>query len=184
MGSYFMRDEERINPGHTSARSALRVVGPIVAAIGLVMTLIGLGSFFSSFGSFGSSGFGPPRYFWCAIVGLPLLGLGLMITKVAFMGRVLRYVAGETAPVAKDTFNYVAEGTQQGVRTLASAVAEGLTGNERTTVCSACRQVNDADARFCRKCGAALTTTCAACGHANDPGAQFCDTCGKPISVA
>jgi hypothetical protein len=176
---YFMNDEERINPGHTETRAALRVIGPLVAAVGLVFVVIGLGSFFASFGSFQ-----PPRYFWCAFVGLPLLGLGVFITKVAYMGRFFRYVAGESAPVVKDTFNYMAEGTQQGIRTLAGAVGDGLRGAESRSTCSKCGQSNDAEAKFCRKCGAALGNTCASCGHVNDPAARFCDTCGNPISVA
>jgi hypothetical protein len=103
-----MKDEDKLNPGHSSTRGVLRVVGPLLAVVGLIFTIAGIGSFFASFGTFE-----PPRYFWCAFVGLPLVALGVGISQYAFMGRVFRYVAGETAPVAKDTFNYMAEGTGQ-----------------------------------------------------------------------
>jgi hypothetical protein len=173
-----MNDEEKLNPGHSSTRGVLRVVGPLLAVVGLIFTIAGIGSFFASFGTFE-----PPRYFWCAFVGLPLVALGVGISKYAFMGRVFRYVAGETAPVAKDTFNYMAEGTQQGVRTMATAVGEGLRSSGSELQCEKCGQPNDTDAKFCRKCGASLRTTCPSCGHLNDAGASFCEACGKPIAM-
>ena len=42
------------------------------------------------------------------------------------MGAFSRYIAAEQAPVAKDTINYLAEGTQDAVRTTARAVAQGV----------------------------------------------------------
>ena len=173
-----MNDEDKLNPGHSSIRGILRVVGPLLAGVGLIFTIIGIGSFFASFGTFE-----PPRYFWCAFVGLPLIALGVAISQYAFMGRLFRYVAGETAPVAKDTFNYMAEGTQQGVRTMATAAGEGLRGSGSELQCAQCGQPNDSAARFCRKCGANLGTTCSACGRLNDSGASFCDACGKPLAM-
>ena len=74
-----MRNYNIGGPQHREARSVLRVIGPVIALAGLVLTIIGIGSFFSSFGSFGGS----PRYFWCAFLGLPLLAVGSGITKLA-----------------------------------------------------------------------------------------------------
>ncbi|MFN0053433.1 MAG: zinc ribbon domain-containing protein [Planctomycetales bacterium] len=173
-----MNDEEKLNPGHLGTRGVLRIVGPFVAGIGLLFTIAGIGSFFASFGTFE-----PPQYFWCAFVGLPLIALGVGISKYAFMGRIFRYVAGETAPVAKDTFNYIAEGTQQGVRAMATAVGEGLRIRGSELQCAKCGQSNDTDAKFCRKCGASLDTTCPSCAHLNDAGASYCEACGKPIAM-
>jgi ribosomal protein L40E len=166
---------------HAPARDALRAFGPILVAVGLIFTVIGIGSFFASFGSFE-----PPRYFWCAFVGLPLLGVGVGITKFAFLGAVTRYVASETAPVAKDTINYVAHGTKDAVREIASAVGEGLrSGGAPAAVlrCAACNAENDADARFCKGCGAVLTkgAPCSSCGEVNAPDARYCDNCGKAL---
>jgi hypothetical protein len=143
------------DPRHAALRGVLRLVGPLVALVGLVLTAIGIGSFVSAFGS---SAF--PRYFWCAIIGLPLLGLGGMITQFAFLGAIFRYQARELTPVARDTFDDLAQGTQQGVRTIARAVsqgiAEGSAGSGSQVTCRSCRAANARDARFCMKCGAAL----------------------------
>src|SRR5262245_8761920 len=107
-----MSDEERIDPNHLRQRALLRFAGVGLAILGLLFTAFGMVSFFSSFGTFE-----PPRYFWCAFVGLPLLMVGLAICQFAFLGRMSRFVAGESAPVQKDTFNYLAHGAQEGVRT-------------------------------------------------------------------
>jgi len=116
-----MSEETKLDSRHTSTRQTLRRVGPILAGIGLLFMVIGLGSFFTSFGSFE-----PPRYFWCCFVGAPLLFAGLVISGFAFQGAIFRYQVGEVAPVAKDAFTYMAEGTQQGVKTVATAIGEGL----------------------------------------------------------
>lgn len=174
-----MNDHERLNPGHTNARDVLRVVGPLLVGLGLILTVTGVGSVFASFGTFGS-----PRLFWCAFIGLPMLFLGAVMCKFAFMGRLVRYMASETAPVAKDTFNYMADGTQQGVRTMASAIGQGLRDDGSESRCGKCGQTNDADARFCQKCGAGLATTCPACSRPNKAEANFCDACGSPLAPA
>jgi len=90
-----------IDPQHSDTRDFLRVLGPLVAGVGLIFTIIGIGNFFASFYSFGPGSFGLPRYFWCAFIGLPLLAVGGSICKFAFMGAVTRYIADEVAPVAK-----------------------------------------------------------------------------------
>lgn len=145
-----MSDEERIDPHHLQRRMQLRVAGVAVATLGLLFTAVGVVSFFSAFGTFE-----PPRYFWCTFVGLPLLGVGLAICQVAFFGAFARFMAGEGAPVGKDTFNYMAQGTQEGVRTMARAVGEGL-GTARVE-CPRCRHRNEAGAKFCNNCGGVLT---------------------------
>lgn len=88
----------------TALRDFLRVLGPAVIVVGVIFAAIGFVSFFSAFG-----GFGPPRYFWCAFIGLPLIALGSAISRYAFLGAVSRYVANEVAPVGKDVINYMAD---------------------------------------------------------------------------
>jgi RNA polymerase subunit RPABC4/transcription elongation factor Spt4 len=175
---------QHIDPRHPETRTILRIVGPAVVAVGLIFTVIGFGSFFSAFGSFE-----PPRYFWCAFIGLPLLGLGIMICKFAFLGAVSRYLANEVAPVGKDVVNYMAEGTKGAVRDMATAVGEGFrkgtTGQEARMVrCHKCNTENAEAAKFCKGCGAALATTraCSSCGELNDSDARFCHTCGKAMA--
>ncbi len=170
-----MSDEQKINPNHESTRNFLRIAGPIVLGVGGIFMLIGMGGFFSAFG-----GGGPPRLFWCCFVAMPLLAVGSTMTKFGFMGAIIRYQAGEVAPVGKDTFNYMADGTKDGVRTVATAIAAGLrdTSHQSQWNCSACGHSNDANAKFCDECGAALIKLCPACGKRNEGDAKFCNGCG------
>ena len=82
---------------------------------------VGFGSFFASFGSFE-----PPRYFWCAFVGMPLLFVGIAMCMYGYLGSFYRYVAGESAPVAKDVVNYMGENIQPGVKAVTKAATEGV----------------------------------------------------------
>jgi hypothetical protein len=173
-------DDNRIDPGHDVARDALRVLGPIIGLVGLGFTITGVVDFFHAFG-----GFEPPHRFWCAFVGLPLMFVGLVMTSYGFMGKIIRYQAQEMAPPAKDTFNYMADGTKDGIKTVAGAVAEGvregLAGKSQSGVrCQGCGTANLGDARFCIQCGRPLTKSrkCPNCNELNDPHANFCQNCG------
>ena len=108
-------------PSHKGMRSFLRVGGLLVAAVGLLFTIIGMVSFFSAFG-----GGGPPSLFWCCFVGLPLLFVGGVMCMFGFMGAVARYAAAEQVPVATDAISDLAEGTQGAVKTVVRAAAEGV----------------------------------------------------------
>ena len=171
--------------GHDQIRAVLRFLGPAVAIVGILFFAVGIGSFFSSFGSHG-----PPQQFWCAFVGLPLIGIGVMISKFGYMGAVARYMSREVSPVATDTVNYVAHGTKDAVREVAAAVGEGLRGAGRQPAaaggvrCSKCDAENDRNASFCKACGTGILQAvgCSACGELNDPDARFCDNCGRALS--
>ncbi len=113
-----MNENPLVSPRHHTIRKVLRVVGPAMVLLGLLLLILGLASFFFEFLS--------PAFFLLAFLGIPLLGVGLMVCKLAFLGSLMRYMAGETAPVAKDTTNYMAEGIQPGVRAIARAVSEGI----------------------------------------------------------
>ena len=171
-----MTEEERINPNHRQTRSTLRMMGPVICGIGLILTIIGIGNFFASFGSFE-----PPRYFWCAFIGLPLMAVGGKLSLFGYMGAITRYQAGEMAPVGKDTFNYLADGTKGGVKTMASAVGAGLSEgmSGQSADCPSCGTSNDKDAKFCDECGTAMAKSCPSCGEANDGDAKFCNGCGN-----
>lgn len=171
------------SPKHVQTRSFLRLIGPLILLTGIVLTLIGMASFFMAFGSFS-----PPRFFWCAFLGLPLIVIGAGICQFAFMGAVTRYVAGEVTPVGKDVFNDVAHGTKDAVRDLAAAVGSGLRegappAEVATRACPTCGEANDAHANFCDNCGERLPgeIVCQQCSQPNDPDARFCDNCGAPL---
>jgi hypothetical protein len=151
-----MSEEQKIDPRHHTTRTVLRTLGPPLAVLGLLLIAVGVVSFFSAFGTFE-----PPRYFWCVFLGIPVLFVGVVLCLMGFLGSFARYVSGEAAPVQKDTFNYLAEGTKGGVKTFAQAVGEGLAagmGGEGKTKarCPRCEHANDADAKFCNKCGTPL----------------------------
>src|SRR5262245_23998574 len=74
------------SPDHLAARAMLRMIGPGVALIGLVLVVVGVASFFAAFGTFEM-----PKYFWCAFVGIPLLGVGLIMSQFGFLGSIFRY---------------------------------------------------------------------------------------------
>ena len=46
--------------------------------------------------------------------------------KFGYFGAVVRYLASESAPVAKDTINYMAENTKDAVKTVARSITEGV----------------------------------------------------------
>ena len=108
-------------PNQTQVRRRLRVFGVTLIALGLTLTVVGMVNFFLAIGSETL-----PRFFWCAIVGVPMLGIGGMVALYGYAGAMSRYMAGEAMPVAKDAVNYMGEQTRPGVKATASAVAEGL----------------------------------------------------------
>jgi hypothetical protein len=179
-----MKYDPETDTRHQGTRAMLRLIGPLVLLTGVIFAAVGLVSFFGAMGSMG-----PPRHFWCLFVGFPLIAVGFALCRFAFLGAVTRYVANEVAPVGKDTFNYLADGTKDGVRSLAGAVGEGLglrepSDAEAERTCPKCAEANDFDARFCNACGAALPASkpCPHCGEVNDPDARFCDNCGRQLA--
>lgn len=109
------------SPNHNRIRNRLRVAGLVCLAIGAIFEIVGLISFFSAF-----NGFGHPRFFWCCFVGMPFLFAGIVMCQFGFMGAVSRYLMAEQAPVAKDGINYMAENTQDAVKTIARSATEGI----------------------------------------------------------
>lgn len=173
---------ELLDPKHKAIRDTLRLVGPIVVAVGALFIAVAMVSFFSA------GPFERPRYFWCAFVGMPLLFVGIVISKFAFLGAVSRYTAGEVAPVGKDVANYMVASTKDSIRDIAAAVGEGFASAATPTVagsrCRNCNAENDPSANFCDRCGAPLATLtrCTKCGTDNDVDAHFCDHCGAAIA--
>lgn len=169
------------SPTHNEVRKYLRILGPALALLGMVFTVAGMVSFFSAF-NYG----GPPRFFWCAFIGLPLIAIGVGISKFAYLGSITRYVAGESAPVAKDTFNYMVDGTKDSIRETFSAIGEGLRDvrEMKSLPCQKCGTKNDSSANFCSQCGETIPKTrcCPHCGDSNPQSASFCDCCGAKVT--
>jgi hypothetical protein len=108
---------------HKAVRTYLRVAGPVAAVTGLIFIIVAFADFVRATNNIlGDS----PKYFWCFFVGMPLLFVGIVMSSLGYVGAATRYMAAETTPVAKDTVNYMAEGTQEGVKTVARAITEGI----------------------------------------------------------
>jgi len=111
---------KKINPYQEEQRAFLRLLGATLLLFGLFLTAIAMHSLFTS--DFDNS----PDRFWMGFLGLPLIFIGGAMLQAGYMGAVTRYAAGEVAPVAKDTINYLAEGTQPGVKNIGKALGEGI----------------------------------------------------------
>src|SRR5262245_11614599 len=93
-----------IDEQHKEKRFMLRVVGVFLLIAGGLFMLVGFVDFARAMGSFDHQ----PRLFWCLMLGMPLLWLGFVLSSAGFAGSAARYMAGESAPVAKDTAKYMA----------------------------------------------------------------------------
>lgn len=144
-------------PEQNSVRNFLRTIGLLVFIAGLLCIIVGMINFFMAFG-----GGGPPRLFWLLFVGMPLMAVGGWMSQFGYMGAVARFIAGETAPVATDTINYVADETKGAVETVAKSAAkgfaEGIEAGRATTTnfCPHCGSAAKIDFKFCPKCGKPL----------------------------
>src|ERR1051325_3987273 len=87
-------------PAQATIRTGLRVAGPIIFLLGLLCVLVATVELFTA-------GMEPPRHFWLAFIGIPLMFVGGVLSMYGFMGAVARFAAGEAAPVATDAVKYV-----------------------------------------------------------------------------
>ena len=65
---------------NSSMRSILRVAGPLLIFIGVVILIIAMVDFFSAFGSFGQ-----PNKFYLFFLAIPFIFLGGIATSYGFM---------------------------------------------------------------------------------------------------
>ncbi len=154
---------------HNKTKLILKITGIIVSAAGLVLAATGIGNTIASGGY--------PRLFWLAILGLPMLAFGLMITLTAFRREIANYSAREAAPVV----NEMSEAISPAIQAVTKAAKKGTQTENAGALCPACGAQNDADAKFCDNCGKALKKECPGCGTQNDADAKFCDNCGTPL---
>ncbi|GAB3861415.1 hypothetical protein GCM10028801_25540 [Nocardioides maradonensis] len=132
------------NPGlsnQTSVRTTFRILGPILAVVGLVVCISG----FISFAHYDGDS-APLSQMGMFMGGFVLFAVGMGMARAGFLGVGLRYAAGEVAPVAKDGLEFLTAG--KGLGNLGVA-AEG-------PFCRGCGTRNDATAKFCDNCGATL----------------------------
>lgn len=109
-----------------AVRTVLRIAGPVMVAIGLLLTVVAFADFFSTVDD---PSLGMPTNFWMGFIGLPLLAIGAAISRAAYLGPASRYVAGEVTPTIRDTLGALGIGAQR-------------------RVCASCGAENDAKAAF------------------------------------
>jgi len=146
-----MGQEPFVTQRHIQIRNTLRVAGPIILLIGLIFVISAVVSLVTSNGE--------PRFAWLAFVGMPLMFVGGVMTLHGFMGALARYSMREGAPVSAQTFNYMADETQDGIKTTAAALGSGLREGfspQPKIFCTQCGRENDGDAKFCKHCGKAM----------------------------
>lgn len=137
-------------------RIFLRIVGPIVGLTGLIFAIVGFASFFGFIGAPGVDK--APGQFWMAFVGIPVLVVGLIMTKIGYMGSIVRYLSKEITPVAAESMNEFQEKAEPGIRGAARAIGKGLAEAQSALAqerirCASCRAGNEPDARYCKGCG-------------------------------
>lgn len=155
---------------HEKNKRLIKILGFILLGVGAVFTIIGFASFFETFYSSGM-----PKNFWCCFIGLPCMGFGGMLLSLGYHREIARYMEKEHAPVV----NEAAKDMSPAVKTVASAVKEGLSGGNKR-ICT-CGTENDGDSIFCKSCGKRLVNSCSACGAVIPSDAEYCPKCGHKV---
>lgn len=140
------------------AKLIMRIVGGIVAAAGIALSVVGIINFVNF-----DNGL---RFLLFA--GLPMTMVGIFVFIFSFQREMTRYVVGEG----------MAELAQ--AQAQATAAAQSIING---TVCE-CGEVNEADSVFCKKCGRRLHAVCPKCGATVDADSAFCNKCGAPLGSA
>lgn len=153
-------------------KKKLRIAGIIMISLGLLFMLISIIDFFIALGSFNR-----PNLFWLFFLAMPLIFAGSICLKFGYMGAVARYTSSELSPVAKDTINYMVDGTKD---TIVGAIKE--VREEKPNICPSCHKKNNNEAKFCDNCGQSLLKKCLKCHTLNNVTAKFCINCGGSIS--
>ncbi len=171
-------------PEHTNTCKLLRRVGLAALVLGVLLAVLGIGSFMFSFiGAFSSNGEPSfPVLFPLAFVGMPLLFVGAACLMAGYTGAVSKYIVREQVPAAAEGINRLVPATLGSLRGAASAVGHGLRADG--CACAKCGESCDADARFCDRCGAPTVTACSSCNAPQDSDAKFCDACGAAMPAA
>ena len=158
---------------HNRIKFAFKVTGIVLATAGAVLAVIGLVSFFSGFGT-GQ----PPKLFWCAFLGLPMLGFGAMMLSLGFKREFSKYIKNETVPVINEAGQEIAPA----VSAVAKAAKINTGEKEESDSCPFCGKTNGDGAQFCRHCGSRLYIRCPNCGESVKYG-SYCDKCGAKLNV-
>ncbi len=160
-----------IDPAHESKRKNLSMLGAVLLVIGILLGIVGVVRFSAPFRTSTKEFFDSPhevmeRDSSDGFSGVLFFGLGSLAAAVglsllvfAQRGRLARYAAGEVAPVVKDTFNYLAHESKEGLAEVGAALAGGPKAQAREVVkvkCRSCGYLESDDAKFCSSCAKPL----------------------------
>lgn len=156
---------------HENIKRKLRIAGFILLAVGAVFAIIGFVDFFSVF----TSGGGMPRLFWMLFLGLPMVGVGIMLLSLGYKREISKYFKNESVPV----INEAADELTPAIKSIKRALKDDEPQKDEIT-CK-CGARNPAGMRFCGQCGKPLVRVCPHCGDIAEPDDNFCGKCGKPL---
>lgn len=132
----------RINPHASEQRGSLRAIGLLLTTVGGIFAIVGAVDFFASFSAVRSGVPDGPDKFWCLFVGLPMLGVGISILRAGYLGTMTRYVAGETAPVARDAMGALLDESQDTIEGVSRSIARGIREGSASASASAANRDN------------------------------------------
>ncbi len=153
---------------HEQLKKKLKIIGIIMVATGLALTIAGFVDFFKTMANPDK---GMPKLFFMAFIGLPMLGIGAGLLTFAFRREIATYSKNESVPVINEASSEIAPAIQNVVK--AAKTESGVR-------CE-CGALNDADAKFCKTCGKPLAKTCDNCGENNSADSAYCNNCGNKL---
>lgn len=152
-------------------RKIFRILGLILTMLGGTFIIIGFIDVFSA------DMFHQPTKAWMIFLGMVITFPGFVCLSFGFMGSVARYQASEVAPVAKDTANYMIDGTRDELVKTINQVRSG----KNIIHCPKCGEDVDNDSSFCNHCGYKIEVTCTKCNTKNDSDSEYCKKCGNKL---
>lgn len=150
-------------PGYRAqgtGRTVFRIVGIVAMVVVLILLAIAFADIFRAMNSdeFGAE----PTKFWLFFVALPVFAVAGFCLNAGFFGVGARYAAGELAPTARSSMDYLGVGNG-GVD------------------CPRCGKRNTGASKYCDDCGQPIARTCSSCGTGNAQDSKFCASCGTAL---
>lgn len=174
------REEEKAK--HEQTKRKLKIIGTVLTVCGAILTVTCFVDFFMTM-----SGHGMPKLFFCGFIGLPLLGVGLMLLTWGNRREIGRYVKNEVVPVVNDAadelkpaITSVVNAVKEGVKEVGGSISKEQR-EEQGRVCPSCGALNQAENKFCDKCGTRLFKICPVCGAKQDGDDAYCGECGSKL---
>lgn len=162
-----------LNSKYNKISKIFKIIGPLLLVTGFIGVLIAISLSFSLIKTEEIDAMFIAIPFW--IFGILFTFIGLFLTGIGYM---TSFMASQIAPVAKDTANYMIEGTSNSIGKTLSNYKKHL---EEIITCPNCGYDNDYGNNFCNCCGEQLIKECPYCGSYNEMTNNFCNECGHEL---